>query len=255
MLYAVRTSLVVAALAATVPAPFSAAALAGPCDCCCRVCCQPRCVCATVPQTSYQPVVQQRDVLTTEYRTEPVTESVPSTIYENVLIDEGRYETVWVPRMTSKTVARTVYQNRISYRTVPYQVTRRVSEYGTQTAPYQATRYLPTTPSLAYSPIGAPVVSSAPYSYSSSGVAAYPALAAPSVASSSFAGSTGGPVPDPRFSSGSAPIMPRSAAGLNADGYTSSAADNRSVDRGPSLFTPAPSAAQVWRTPRGTVTR
>ena len=182
MLTAFRACLVIAALAAIVPLAFQSETVAGGRHCCCRTCRQPcgRCTCAPavapavpiVPQTTYQPIVetqyaqqpvlQQRDVTATEYRTEPVLETVPATVYENVTIDEGSYQTVWVPRLTTRSLAHTTYQARTAYRTVPYQVTRRVSEYATQTVPYQAVRYVPT---IASAPIlSAPFVASAPAS-------------------------------------------------------------------------------------------
>src|SRR5215831_17812410 len=172
MLNVFRSTFVIAALTAAVPVAFHDQIQAGNHCCCCKTCRQPcgRCTCRTaaapavVPQTTYQPVIetqyaqqpvlQQRDVLATEYRTEPVIETIPATVVENVTVDEGSYQTVWVPRLTTKAVARTTYQSRTAYRTVPYQVSRRISEYATQAVPYQTVRYIPTTGSaVAY---GAP---------------------------------------------------------------------------------------------------
>src|SRR5262245_65004970 len=169
MLNVFRSTFVIAALAAVVPVAFHDQIQAGDHHCCCKTCRQPcgRCTCCTtatptiVPKTTYrpvietqyaqQPVLQQRDVLATEYRTEPVIETVPATIVENVTVDEGSYQTVWVPRLTTKAVARTTYQTRTAYRTVPYQVSRRISEYATQTVPYQTVGYTRTTrTNLAY---------------------------------------------------------------------------------------------------------
>src|SRR4029077_14845519 len=96
-------------------------------NCCCQTCRQPcgHCTC-TAPRTTYQPVVetqytqqpvlQQRDVVATEYRNETVLETVPTTVVENVTVDEGSYQTVWVPRLTTKAVARTTYQTRAADR-------------------------------------------------------------------------------------------------------------------------------------------
>jgi hypothetical protein len=273
MLYAIRGSLVIVALAAVVPIVLVKEAQAGKRDCCCRACrcpCQ-RCVCPrpavpavpAVPQTSYQPilethyaqqpVLQQRDVLATEYRTEPVTESVPSTIYENVMVDEGSYQTVWVPRLTTRAVAKTIYQTQTSYRTVPYQVSRRVSEYAWQTVPYQSVRYVPAGNAVAWT--GAPGYAYAPPPWPGTLAAAPPILPAPAtaIASNPLPSSTLGPALDPRFSAAT-PITPRAASTSGAlDGYEPS--DSRTALRGPSLFVPAPSAAQVWRTPRSSVVR
>lgn len=216
MLAVTRSRFAVAALAALGFFTMLAQAFGGWGDCCCRVCCQPRCCCpVTVVQ---QPVVQQRDVVTTEYRSEPIVETVPSTLYENVMVDEGSYQTVWVPRMTTRSVARTVYQTRTAYRSVPYQVTRRVSEY-----------------------------SSGGYAYSTLPYSTAPVLSAAPIAP--YAPATSSLVPDPRpatpISSAATPIAPRHArvdAGSSNAGYS----DIRSADR--SFSSPAPSAAQVWRT-------
>jgi hypothetical protein len=268
MLNVFRSLFVIAALASIVPIVFHNQIQAGDRHCCCKTCRQPcgRCNCrapsapAVVPQTTYQPIIetqyaqqpvlQQRDVLATEYRTEPVIETVPATVVENVTVDEGSYQTVWVPRLTTKAVARTTYQSRTAYRTVPYQVTRRVSEYATQTVPYQTMRYVPTTGSaLAFT--ATPGVSTAflPPIYAGTPVVAgsYPTIAAAPiypgpVIASSTSSNTAGLVPDARYAD--TPVTPRNASSAIRSSYS------RTADRNSSLFVPAPSAAQVWQTPR-----
>lgn len=245
-------------------------------QCCCpAVPAAPQPTLQVVPQTTYQPVVetqyatqpelQYRDVAATEYRTEAVNESIPVTAYDSVTVDEGGYQTVWVPKPVTRQVARTVYQPRISYRTVPYQTTRRVAEYTTKTVPYQTVRYVPTTtntlayngvPStVAYSgvPIYAPATTATAYPWQTPIASAQPTLYAPatSTASASLA-----PVPDARFASSGPSLVPPAAA---LDGYqpasTVSSTPAYTADRSSSPFVPAPSAAQVWRTPRSSVTR
>lgn len=208
MLAVIRTRYGLAALTAVGFFAMLAEAFGGWGDWCCNVCCQPRCCC---PQVVQQPVLQQRDVVTTEYRNEPIVQTVPSTIYENVMVDEGSYQTVWVPRMTTRSVARTVYQTRTSYRSVPYQVTRR--EYSS----------------------GGYVYSSVPFS------------SAPVLAASPVAPVTSNLVPDPRpaTSISATPIVPRHAR-IDAGASSYGSSDIRSADR--SFSSPAPSAAQVWRT-------
>jgi hypothetical protein len=279
MRHVFRTTLVIAALAAAAPATFRNQIQAGNHNCCCKTCRQPcgRCTChasVCIPQTACQPVIetqyaqqpvlQQRDVLTTEYRTEPVTETVPATVVENVLVDEGSFQTVWVPHLTTKAIARTTYQSRTSYRTVPYQVSRRISEYATQTVPYQSVRYIPTTgSSLAYSttpglstaflpPIysGSPITSGPPAIASSLPIFPTPSASSiyPAPSTSVIAPSAGSHVPEARYADTPAtPIKPRSASS------TGRSADFRSADRGTSLFVPAPSAALVWQTPRSAI--
>lgn len=299
MRYVLRGALVLLALAALVPA-VTEAQLFGRRRCCHR--CQlptPQCSCpavAPVPQTTYQPVVETqyavqpeltyRDVVATEYRTEAVNENVPVTAYDNVTVDEGAYQTVWVPRPVAKQVARTVYQPQTSYRTVPYQATRRVAEYTTRTVPYQTVRYVPSTsPALAYTGTVPGITNAGVPAYTTTNTAqlsAYPwqpqVTAAPIYAASPapiytaapaaaplytsapppVTASNGiGPVPDARFAQGaSTPVLPRTASrDMMLDGYQPALSAPSTADRGPSLFVPAPSAAQVWRTPRGTTTR
>jgi hypothetical protein len=252
-----RNSLMIVVLASVVSNSAQTPLLAGRRDCCCQTCrqpcghcnCQapaaPQTTCQAVVETQYtqQPVWQQRDVVATEYRNEMVVETVPATVVENVTVDEGSYQTVWVPRLTTKAVARTTYQTRAACRTVPYQVTRRVSECGMQTVPVQTVRL---------APMNGPVVSGT-----------YPTLATspilPSRSSSAASGNTIASVPDARYAdSPVTPIMPRSASSGSRFGnrtIDSRSADTRSADRGRSLFVPAPSAAQVWRSTQGSLVR
>jgi hypothetical protein len=188
-------------------------------------------------------VCQEREVVTTEYRNEQTYEAVPTTMMENVTVDEGSYQTVWVPKLTTRPVARTVYQTRTAYRTVPYQVTRRVTDCNVQNDAYQLGRYAPASgTAIGYSTTPGYAVTSLPPVYSGSTLAAgtYPTLASPRitptpVVGSSLAGSSSGRVPDARFAEVPVtPITPRSAS------------NSRVAERN-SLFVPAPSAAQVWR--------
>ncbi|MGQ0636406.1 MAG: hypothetical protein ACT4QC_17480 [Planctomycetaceae bacterium] len=265
MLSPLRSGLALALFAAVAPVAWQSDLVAGWRDCCCGVCYQPcgYCSCPAAPQTALQPVVetqfaqrpvwQQRDVTSTEYRAEPVAETVPTTIYENVMVDEGSYQTVWVPRLTTKAVAKTVYQTRTTYRSVPYQVTRRVAECNLASVPYQTVRYVPATAgSLVSSVMPGATVSSLPYTYTLPSTTIAGAPVTPSIVSSTVAA---GPVPEPKFSStASTPIAPR--AGMPANATAGRAAGvERTADNGPALFSPAPSAAQVWRTPRGSVIR
>ena len=271
-----RSSLMIAAMAATIPVISHHEVHAIGRRCCCHRCRQPcgRCTCPApapvvpfipaIPQTTYQPVIetqyaqqpvlQQRDVTAMEYRTEPVLETVPATTVENVTVDEGSYQTVWVPRLTTKAVARTTYQTRSAYRTVPYQVTRRISEYATQTVPFQTVRYVTAGTALTYAPTtgyvagwpsvyaGGPIVAGTYPAITSAPVVSVPSIASrydlpytsPTTAST-------GLVPDARYAdTPTTPILPRSAS-------IDRSSDRRSASRGPSLFVPAPSAAQVWR--------
>ena len=276
MFQIIRSSLIIVALAAVNSIPVQNQLQAGGRHCCCQTCRQPcghcNCQAPAAPQTAYQPVVetqyaqqpvlQQRDVVATEYRNEAVLETVPATVIENVTVDEGSYQTVWIPRLTTKALARTTYQTRTSCRTVPYQVTRRVSEYATQSVPYQTVRYVPTNGTAignATAPSYASTIS--PPVYTQGGILSgtYPTLASSSRLPSRTGGSvslgtTIASVPDARYAdSPVTPIAPRTAS--SAGRFSSGVSDNRSADRGPSMFVPAPSAAQVWRSTQGSVVR
>ena len=274
-------SLIIVALTAVVSVPMQSPLHAEGRNCCCQTCRKPcghcNCQAPAAPQTSYQPVVetqsaqqpvlQQRDVMATEYRNETVLETVPATVVENVTVDEGGYQTVWVPRLTNRAVARTTYQTRAACRTVPYQVTRRVSDCTTQTVPYQTVRYVPTNgTSIGYGAIPGYASTILPPVYTNGTLASgtYPTLAAsPILPSRSSGGASFGTavanVPDARYAdSPVTPIVPRTAAPRSASRtsrFDSGYSDSRPADRGPSLFVPAPSAAQVWRSTQGSVVR
>ncbi|MFN6106650.1 MAG: hypothetical protein ACK5EA_19660 [Planctomycetaceae bacterium] len=229
------------------------------------VCCQtcqlppPRCACQRpvlrpVVETQYtrRPVVREREEVSTAYRREAVRERVPTTVMEDVTVDEGGYQTVWVPKLATKQVARTVYQTRTSYRSVPYQVTRRVQEYACEVVPEQVVRYVPESEAqaraaAAYRYDRPPVIGSRP---------TYPETA--SRAGLELA-------PDPRFSMSTSPYYgsygqtpsytAANEARLRYDEFQpleGDAENSLGVAGGPSLSVPAPSAAQVWRN-RGTL--
>jgi hypothetical protein len=101
-----------------------------------------------VVETRYrqEQVVTARSVVETHYRNEAYTETVPVTAFDNVTVDEGGYQQVWVPKIVCKQVPKTVYQQRQACRTVPYQVSKCVPEISTRTVPFQTVRYVATNP-------------------------------------------------------------------------------------------------------------
>ncbi|MFN7805924.1 MAG: hypothetical protein ACK5TO_18045 [Planctomycetaceae bacterium] len=228
---------------------------------CCQACQLPpaRCACQRpvlrpVVETQYtrRPVVREREEVSTAYRREAVRERVPTTVLEDVTVDEGGYQTVWVPKLTTKQVARTVYQTRTSYRSVPYQVTRRVPEYACEVVPEQVVRYVPESEAQARA--------AAAYRMDRNlGMGSR----TPSAETAYRSGLD--LAPDPRFSYSSSPAYgnygqtPSYAASnearLRYDEFQPLEGDSENsygVAGGPSLSVPAPSAAQVWRN-RGTL--
>lgn len=114
---------------------------------------------ALVPQITMQPVyetqycpkqvVTNRQVTETQYHQQAYTETVPVQTVENVTVDEGHWQQVWVAKPVTKQVARTTYQQRTAYRTVPQQVTRVVPEVSTTMVPVQSIRYVAQTSCVA----------------------------------------------------------------------------------------------------------
>ena len=109
-----------------------------------------KCNCQTPqPVIEMQMVPQQTTVLrnevVTQYRQEAVTQNVPVTTYRNVVVDEGGYQMVYVPKQVTKQIPQVTYQQQLAYRTVPYQVTRQVPQVITQIVPQQIVRTQPCT--------------------------------------------------------------------------------------------------------------
>ena len=288
---AIRGLVVIVAMGAVFPNIVGAGLFRGPSDPCCGTCQrpQPQCDCVAlkpIVETRYrqEPVVTYRDVPQTEYRLEAHTETIPVTTYENVTADEGGYQTVWVPKLVTKQVARTAYQQRQAYRSVPYQVNRRVPQYSSRTVPEQTVRYVPHRFQTAASPpvcnacgpavplatapgLWAPLAAAPLHT---AAIPVMPPLTVPPIArSAATSGYTPSPVPDPKFArtpSGGVygqrtPVAVRSKnraegphdrlAGYEVAPPRGSAVSARRAGK----FQPAPSAATVWQSQRGTVRR
>lgn len=107
--------------------------------------CGQRAIAPPPPATTYIPqnFVTCQPVTTTQVRRQAVQVNVPVTTHRQVTIDEGSYQTVWVPKLVTKTVAETRYQPQLSYVDVPYQVVQNVPVMQSQ---------LVSLPAYAYSP-------------------------------------------------------------------------------------------------------
>lgn len=145
----------------------------------CNQCQRPTASCnctAQHPVVETQMVPQQvttyRNEVVTQYRQEAFTQNVPVTTFRDMVADEGGYQTVYVPKMVTKRVPQTVYQQQTAYRSVPVQVTRQVPQVVTQMVPQQVTRlqpysyqttYVPPViPTAQIAPVYAPMVGCAP---------------------------------------------------------------------------------------------
>jgi hypothetical protein len=113
-----------------------------------------------VPQTTtylrQERVVTMQPVVKTEIRREAQTVHVPVTTQRQVTVDEGSYQSVWVPKLVTKNIAETVTQQRTQYRDVAYQVTQHVPVTQTRLVPTQVTAW-GTAPISSRSAFAAPV--------------------------------------------------------------------------------------------------
>lgn len=121
----------------------------------CNKCQQPanRCNCQPQPTVIQQQVIETemvpqqvttyRNEVVTQYRQEAVTQNVPVTTYRDVVVDEGGYQTVYVPKQVTKRIPQVSYQQQVAYRQVPVQMTRQVPQVVTQMVPRQVVRQQP----------------------------------------------------------------------------------------------------------------
>ncbi len=138
----------------TGPAMFGDASMGiplGDCSCGSAPMMMPQQSSLMVPQTSLcpQPVATYLEVPRTVMRQEAVQVQVPITTRQQVTVDEGGYQQVWVPRMVTKTIPQTIMQTQVQYRQVPQTVMERVCS---PSVAYGATAY-PTATPTSVSPI------------------------------------------------------------------------------------------------------
>ncbi len=227
---------------------------------------------------SHQPVVETqmvpqqvatfRNEVVTQYRTEAISQTVPITTYRDVVVDEGSYQTVYVPKQVTKRIPQVSYQQQIGYRSVPYQVTRQVPQVVTQMVAQPVVRtqayavptvvspvvacnpcggvaYVPTpiyqpAPALSQSTIGRPVVAANP-------VTMLPLTSASNSADSQVADSKSYavPVPDPKF-------LESPGAAASRDSWTKVGSrsngpdDSRTSSNSGVRFKPARTVYQSW---------
>lgn len=264
-----------ALLAALVPpvaahAQFFPGRIADPCGTCAMPLAQ--CTCQTarpVVETRYRQenVVTYRNVAETRYAVEAHVERVPVVRQEQVTVDEGSYQMVWVPKPVTRTVARTECEERTVYRTVPQTVLRQVPEVTTRLVPEQTVRYVPQTFATSYAaaPCADGCLSAAPPAATCAApreaVTLHEPIPAPRVGEVQLEQPVPYPTPDPtssRFDEWSTvPSRTSSRDSSSAGGYDPVPARNvvssttKTAERPSSsargLFVPAPSAAAVWQ--------
>ena len=100
-----------------------------------------------------QQVTTMRNEVVTQYRQEAFTQNVPVTTYRDVTVDEGGFQTVYVPKQVTKRIPQVSYQSQVAYRSVPYQVTRQVPQVVTQMVAQPTVRYQPQSYQAASVPV------------------------------------------------------------------------------------------------------
>ena len=230
---------------------------------------------------SHQPVVETqmvpqqvttfRNEVVTQYRQEAIAQNVPVTTFRDVVVDEGSYQTVYVPKQVTKRIPQVSYQQQVVYRSVPYQVTRQVPQVSTQmvaqpvvrtqayvfptaVAPVVAcgpcgglafapTPIYQTVPTMSQSALSRPVIASNP-------VTMLPLTSASADSQLADAKSYSVPVPDPKFldSPGAATRDSWTTVGSRNDGRSGSsgADDSRTSSTGGVRFKPARMVYQSW---------
>lgn len=229
-----------------------------------------------------QQVMTYRNEVVTQYRQEAITQNVPVTTYRDVVVDEGSYQTVYVPRQVTKRIPQVSYQQQVGYRSVPYQVTRQVPQVVTQMVPQQIVRAPAISNQMAVAPMAvascgpcggvafapAPVYQNVPtlsfqavpaMSQSTLGhpvIASNPVTMLPVTSNSADtqvadARPYSGPVPDPKFlDSPGATRESWSTVGSRNDGRSASSGgdDSRTTSTGGIRFKPARMVYQSWET-------
>jgi len=89
-----------------------------------------------VPQATslLRPVITLQPVTRMESQRQAQIVDVPVTSYQRVTVDEGAYQTVWVPKLTTKTVASTTIQKQVQYQDVPVHVVQQIPMQFSRTA-------------------------------------------------------------------------------------------------------------------------
>lgn len=254
-----------------------------PIDCCCPapVMTEPLIPAAPlmIPQTTMHPVyetkycpkqiVTNRVVTETQYRAEAYTETVPVQTTENITVDEGHWQQVWVAKPVTKQICKTVYQQRQACRTIPHQVQRVIPEVTTTMVPYQSVRYVARQTCV---PACVPGIGGG------TTMSTLPALSSYPLPSQSFSTAYNGapaydtspisnPVPEARYLD-TPPSTPAYNSSQLDQQYTppqsiprrgaqpTSYADELAPRVGAAgRFSPAPSAAAVWRANGSTIVR
>jgi hypothetical protein len=249
---------VVACLGLSLVAPRAVAAQGlppAPAACPCPAT-SPLCTCTTL-----QPVVETRmraePALTIVpeprlgYRPEARLTNVPVTTFRNVTVDEGHYQTVWIPRPVTRQIAETAWQPQLSVRSVPFVYTEPVAQLSSRLVPEQTVRYVPRTQVVLGGPLYVPRTLAVVPVVSPLAAAAFPApLAAP--------------IPDPAFAQ-TAPAPPGADWRTISSRSSHTPAWPASIVNGvngmeeydvlpvqalaPGNSVKAPSAAIVWQTP------
>lgn len=122
-------------------------------------------------------IVSSQAIPQIHYQRQAVIQQIPVTSYQQVTVDEGSYQMVWVPRPVTRTIAQTVLQPQIAYRDVAVQTHQIITQvqppltspmvvysapqmpvlgWGVQSGLTAAPTFVPGVPTIASQPIERP---------------------------------------------------------------------------------------------------
>jgi hypothetical protein len=224
-----------------------------------------------VASQAMMPAISQQPGYSIQYQQQAIVRQVPVTTFQNLTVDRGSYQTVWVPRPVTQQIAQTTIQSQVNYHTVAVPMAHGASlAYGpaAQTiaiaSPTMQPLYSTQTPSMVFSPsvdsystamaprtATVPMIAADPRTYSgtASDQATLPLLPSvdPSYATPQY--STGPTLKLPDTASTQSPVTV--VPGTSDSKSTSSASreyerptENR---RARGMFEPVNSSSSIWR--------
>lgn len=174
---------------------------------------QPRAIIQPQPvvemQYQAQQVTSYVNVPKTQYHREAVVTQVPVRTEKKVTVDEGGYQMVWVPKVVTKSVPTTTYQQQTTYRNVPYQTYELVAQTHTRLVPQPVVRQAMLPPTTPCEPTTIPQQAALPQQ---SGI--------PQAIDTSRVPEAATAKPSPQTESTDQPTEPQASADVDAHGWT-----------------------------------
>lgn len=212
-------------------------------------------VCPTiVPTTTYVPctTTTMETVPRIVTRRQAYTTTVPVTTYTNVVVDEGSYQQIWVPKMVTKSVPQTSYQQQVQYKDVAVQVNDQVPVVTTRYVPRTVNRIVNRPACLTCPPIATPTapaqIFNAPTVMPNQTFQAPQTLLPPSGLPAPNGNAVPAPTPDPNMQTPTSwvPIESRTSA-LPTTNNTAANGGYRTIAPPQQASTSSPYVARAWQ--------